>query len=177
MRLICLTLTAALFAGPAMAQLSVSTFGADDAAQCFQNAADDVSRDVAPCDAALRDKSTIRKDRIKTFVNRGIIHNRNGDLAKAVGDFDAALALDASVAEAFLNRGNSRFLARDYGAALADYERALGLGVSKPWAAWYNIGLVHDARKEKDKAREAYEKALALKPDFALAREKLERID
>ncbi len=177
MRLLFLTMLAVLFAAPAKAQMSVSTFGATDAVECYRNAASEVARDTGPCDAALRDSATKKRDRIKTLVNRGIIHNRNSDIAKAVADFDAALAMDGGLAEAYLNRGNSRFLASDYASALDDYEKALRLGVSKPWAAWYNIGLVHDARKESEKARDAYEKALALKPDFSLAQEKLARLD
>jgi len=163
-----------LAASPAVAQLSVTTFGATDAALCYQNALSQFSRDTRPCDTALSDRTTIRSDRKKTLVNRGIIHNRNDDLNAAIDDFNAALAIDSGLAEAFLNRGNSYFLGGRYDDALAGYERALALDVAKPWAAWYNIGLVHDAKKQPQKAREAYEQSLELNPDFTLARMKLE---
>ena len=154
--------------------MSVTTIGATHGVECYENARDDFSTDTSPCDRALKDKNTTRRDQMKTFVNRGIIHNRNGDLSSAVADFNAAIAMDSEVAEAFLNRGNSHFLASRFDRALADYEHSLMLGVQKPWAAWYNIGLVYDAKKEAEKARAAYEKALALNPDFTLARLKLE---
>lgn len=111
----------------------------------------------------------------KTFVNRGIIHNRNSETALALDDFNAALAIDPNLAEAYLNRGNSHFRDNRYDDALTDYEHALSLDVAKPWAAWYNIGLVHDAKKEKEQAQEAYKKALDLNADFTLAQQKLAR--
>lgn len=165
---------AAAAAFPATAQMSVTTYGATDASECYQNANNDFARDTDPCDRAIRDAGTTRQDKMKTLVNRGIIHNRNGDLQAAVDDFNAALGINDSLGEAYLNRGNSYYLASRLDEALADYEQALANGVSKPWAAWYNIGLVHDARKEADKAREAYQKALELNPSFSLAQAKLE---
>ncbi len=159
---------------PASAQMSVTTIGATDAAACYNNANDDYSSDTEPCDTALENPGTTRLDRKKTLVNRGIIHNRNGDLGAALEDFNAALEIDGSLGEAYLNRGNSFFLASRYDEALADYERALEANISKPWAAWYNIGLIHDARNDADKAREAYKKALEENPGFTLAQQKLE---
>lgn len=166
-------LFSALLCGSAAAQLSVTTIGAKEAAKCFQNATDEFATDTSPCDAALDDRTTIRQDEKKTLVNRGVIHNRNGDVQLAINDFDAALKIDGELAEAFLNRGNSYFRARRFDDALSDYSHALELNVSKPWAAWYNIGLVHSVKKDKEKARAAYQKALELNPDFIMAREKL----
>lgn len=158
---------------PALAQLSVSTIGATEAAACFQNANDHFSSNTKPCDDALKDATTTRRDRMKTYVNRGIIHNRIGSLQLALDDFNAALEIDDELGEAYLNRGNSWYLAERYDDALSDYERSLALDVAKPWAAWYNIGLVHDARKESDKAQEAYKKALEINPNFTLAKQKI----
>ncbi len=164
---------AALAVSLAHAQMSVSTFGATDASMCYENASDDFSRDTDPCDAALSKGALTRADRYKTLVNRGIIRNRNGDIEAAIDDFNAALEIDSGVGEAYLNRGNSYFLSARYDAALADYETALANGVNKPWAAWYNIGLAHEAKNDKVKAREAYAKALDLNPSFSPAQIKL----
>jgi tetratricopeptide (TPR) repeat protein len=165
---------AALAAGGAAAQMAVTTFGASDAAQCFENASNDFSRDAAPCDVALRNKALSRADRYRTLVNRGIIRNRNGDLSGAISDFDEALSLNAGLGEAYLNRGNAYYLSGQFDTAIADYETALANDVNKPWAAWYNIGLAYDAMKNGERARAAYEKALELNPDFAPAHAKLD---
>lgn len=166
---------AAVLAGQAGAQMSVTTIGATDAVSCYNNAQDDFSKDTDACDKALADGRMNQTDRKKTLVNRGVIRNRAGALAEAKADFNAALAIDEALGEAYLNRGNSHYLERQFNAALADYQRALEAGVNKPWAAWYNIGLVYQAQNKQDEARAAFEKALELNPDFSQAKQKLER--
>jgi len=168
---------ATLTVSGAHAQMSVSTFGATDAAACYENAASEWSRDTDPCDAALKGGGMTRADRYKTLVNRGIIHNRNGDVHAAVDDFNAALEIDSRVGEAYLNRGNSYYLSGQFDAALADYDAALANNVNKPWAAWYNIGLAYEAKNDKVKAREAYAKALDLNPSFSPAQIKLANLE
>lgn len=163
-----------LFVGAAQAQMSVTTIGATDAASCYENARSNVSRDAAPCDKALAESAMPRSDRKKTLVNRGVILNRTGDVGAAVDDFNNALDIDGALGEAYLNRGNSYFLTRRYEEALADYYEALEHDLTEPWAAWYNIGLAYDARKMPEKAKEAYQTALDLNPDFSQARQKLE---
>jgi tetratricopeptide (TPR) repeat protein len=172
LRHVALVALAAGFASVAAAQMSVTTFGATDAQQCYQNAADDFSRDDGPCDLALKGPLS-SEDRKKTFVNRGVILNRKGEVQAAVDDFNSALEIDGALAEAFLNRGNSYFLAARYQQAEADYEQSLRLGVRKPWAAWYNIGLAREARADAEGARAAYRSALELNPDFTPAQQKL----
>lgn len=171
---IVLAVSLAAMTTPAGAQMAVTTFGATDAVLCFQNAADDFSRDSSPCDTALRGALT-SDDKKKTLVNRGVIRNRDGRLTDAVDDFNAALSIDGGLAEAYLNRGNSYYLGARYGDAISDYERALDLDVMKPWAAWYNIGLARDASGDAAGARAAYVKAVELNPDFTQARQKLGR--
>ena len=162
------------FAPPAAAQMSVTTIGATDAAACYQNAQSHFSTSTNPCDAAIRDGNTTTRDRMKTYVNRGIIYNRNGDLNAAIDDFNAALGIDSDQPEALVNRGNSWFLAGLYDDALTDYHRSLDAGLTKPWMAWYNIGLAHDAKNQPQEARAAYETALELSPNFYKAQSKLE---
>ncbi|WP_428409223.1 tetratricopeptide repeat protein [Hyphococcus sp.] len=158
----------------ASAQMSVTTIGATDAVSCYENARNDFSRDSDPCDKALKDNAMSRADRKKTLVNRGIIYNRTGEVGAAIDDFNTALDLDGSLGEAYLNRGNSYYLMQRYDDALADYEQSLGFDLNKPWAAWYNIGLAYDAQKLPEKAKEAYQTALNLNPDFTQAQQKLE---
>lgn len=169
-------MTAFGLAAGAHAQMAITTFGATDALLCYQNAADDFSGDISPCDAALSQGGTSPADRYKTLVNRGIIKNRTGDIASAMDDFNAALAINEKIAEAYLNRGNSHYLSGRYSEALSDYETAISYEVNKPWAAWYNIGLAHEAMKETEKARAAYMKALEINPEFSAAQEKLARL-
>ena len=68
-----------------------------------------------------------------------------GDVGAALDDFNDALEIDPALGEAYLNRGNSYYLMQRFDDALTDYRQALDLELSKPWTAWYNIGLAHDA--------------------------------
>lgn len=157
----------------AAAQLSVSTFGATDAQGCYEDARDGRTTSTERCDAALAGEALTKRDRLATLVNRGIIHNRAGRLGDALSDFDKALDGDGALGEAWLNRGNAQFLAGRYDLAIADYEKSLDHEISKPWVAWYNIGLAREAQKDARGARTAYERALEINPDFGLARKKL----
>lgn len=160
-------------AAPAAAQMSISTFGATDAQGCFEDARSDVTTTVDRCDAALRGQTLTKRDRLATLVNRGIVLNRAGRLDDALADFNAALEKDPSLSEAWLNRGNAQYLRGQYDLAIADYEKSLETDLSKPWVAWYNIGLAREALKDARGARTAYERALEINPEFSLAKEKL----
>lgn len=159
--------------GAAYAQMSVSTFGATDAQLCYQAAADDFARNTDDCDEALKENTMTARDRIATYVNRGIILNRDGRLDAALADFDNALERDAGVAEAYLNRGNTYFLMRRYDEAIADYEASLRYDLEKSHVAWYNIGLAQEAKKDDMKAKDAYRTSLEINPEFGPAQRKL----
>ena len=166
-------LTVLLASGAAYAQMSVSTFGATDAQLCYQAAADDFARNTDDCDEALKVGTMTARDRIATYVNRGIILNRDGRLDEALADFDNALERNAEVAEAYLNRGNTYFLMRRYDEAIADYEASLRYDLEKAHVAWYNIGLAQEAKKDDMKAKDAYRTSLEINPEFGPAQKKL----
>lgn len=157
----------------AAAQMSVTTFGATDAQRCFERATSETSVDVSSCDTAIDSRAMNRRDRIATYVNRGVIYNRAGKVGLAYKDFNAALAEDPGLAEAFLNRGNSYYLLERYREAIADYERALGNNLAEPWVAWYNIGLAYEGLNDPVKARSAFRTSIELRPDFGPALAKL----
>jgi tetratricopeptide (TPR) repeat protein len=157
----------------AAAQMSVSTFGATDAALCFENAGDQFATSTGDCDAALKSQAMTARDMMATYVNRGIIQNRAGKLDEALADFDKALSKDETLAEAYLNRGNTYYLMRRYDEALGDYETSLKYDLTKSHVAWYNIGLAYEAKKDAVKANDAYRTALEINPDFGPAQKKL----
>ena len=69
--------------------------------------------------------------------------------ADAIGWLDRAIALDATVAECFLNRGDCHRALNDVNAALVDFERAAELFSGDDKAQWgiqSRIALVHNER-------------------------------
>lgn len=157
----------------ALAQMAVSTFGATDAQLCYQAAADNFASDTDDCDEALKGGTLTARDRIATYVNRGIILNREGRLDEALADFDKAIEKNSELAEAFLNRGNTYYLMRRYDEAIGDYQSSLRYNLRKSHVAWYNIGLAQEAKKDDVKAKEAYRTALEINPEFGPAQKKL----
>lgn len=161
-----LPLLALLASSAASAQVAVTTLGATEAQGCFHDAGDDITTSTARCDQALRDPNLIPRDRQATLVNRGIVLNRAGRPAEGMADFDAALANDPALAEAWLNRGNSRYLLGEPVAALADYRQSLALGIRRDHVAWYNIGLVHQSQGAANLAKRAWLQAVVRNPEF-----------
>lgn len=155
------------------AQMAVSTFGATDAQLCYEDARDDMSSNADHCDEALKTAGMTERDRIATYVNRGLILNRAGRLNEALADFDEALSRDDGTAEAYLNRGNTYYLMRRYDEAIEDYRASLDYDLAKAHVAWYNIGLAYEAQNDPAKARSAYQTSLELNPDFGPAQAKL----
>ncbi len=73
----------------------------------------------------------------------------------------------------------------DVAAMLTAFERCLALGEAPMYAtvqgvgsyrALYNLGLYHELAGDRDKAREHYERALAVNPGFAVAARRLEAL-
>lgn len=99
--------------------------------------------------------------RAEAFLNRGLVHLNEGHPARAVPDFDRALALDlrgpagyASRAEAFWEMGQPDKAIEDYGRAIdADAKSADLLA---------NRGEVHRRKGDREKAKSDFEAALAL---------------
>jgi len=168
-----LTAIAAFAPAIALAQMSVTTFGATDAQLCYQAAADNFAANTDDCDEAIKGGRLTKRDRIATYVNRGIILNREGRLSEALADFDRAIDENDKLAEAFLNRGNTYYLMRRYDEAIEDYRLSLRHDLAQAHVAWYNIGLAQEAKKDVVKAKESYRTALELSPDFGPARKKL----
>jgi tetratricopeptide (TPR) repeat protein len=132
----------------------------------FQDAIDDYS-------AALRVDAMSGRTRAILLYNRGLAHQRLNSQAMAVEDFTNALFLDPTFAEAFHGRANALRLSHQYLFALADYEKALSHDPPAPHLIYFGEGLTFEALQRPEDAKRVYGKALALKPDFAPARDKI----
>ena len=125
------------------------------------------------CDDALEDTEMTLRDRASTLVNRGVVYNNGRKFDSALTDFQAALAIDSEIPEAYLNRGNSRFFEGRLQEAIADYTHAIDLNIERMSAALYNRSLAYGQIGDFKSARADLQAAVALSPDFKEAQAQL----
>jgi AAA+ superfamily predicted ATPase len=94
----------------------------------------------------------------------------------SVKEYTAALAIDASYADAYFNRALTERMINDFAAARSDLERVLELQ-PKSYDAPLLIGDMAENRNDLLGARYWYERALANNPEYTEAKTRLERID
>ncbi len=129
---------------------------------------------IPHCDAALADALS-QNERAATLVNRGILEAAAGDDRSAKADYDAALARNPRLAQAFMNRGMILLREERYQEARADFDQALTLGVANPHVAYFNRASAREAMGDLTAAYYDYRKAQELAPDFHPARMELTR--
>jgi len=61
----------------------------------------------------------------KMYLQRGSGHGANGEVQKAIEQFNTALLYELDNADIYYNRGLSYFNLKDYHKALADFDKAL----------------------------------------------------
>lgn len=163
----------AISISPAMA--AIYTLGGPLAEGCY-HAAESRTGDrlaVEGCTRALREEGLSREERAATYVNRGIVHMVRGRAANAEADFDAALAIDGDLAEAFLNKGFLRIRSGQGREAHALIQKGLDLGIEEKAVAWFGRGVAHEQMGDYAKAYRDFQRAQALAPDWDLPAEYL----
>ncbi len=183
--LMALCLCAAVPADTGMAggAQSMTVIGSDDSARaCFHSANIAARRDytdaaaVADCTRALEHSRLTDRDRMATFVNRGILYLAQRELDRAAADFDAAIKLDPASGEAFVDRGNMAYMRRAYDAAIIDYTRGLELGLEKDHIAYFNRAMAQEHLRNFDGAKADYRRAMELEPEWFLPRVRLDSL-
>lgn len=162
----------------APAGASVVVIGGSFARMCYQAADSPHSPTVetmAACDRALGTERLTPADLVATYVNRGILRVRGGDFTGGIADFDAAIARDPSVGEAWFNRGVA-FLRRDRAAeALASFEAAVERGTERSALAFFGRAVAHEALGNLRAAYEDFRRATELEPGWERPRAELAR--
>jgi tetratricopeptide (TPR) repeat protein len=89
--------------------------------------ANDDERIVAACGALIDNEKTASADRLKALLARAPVLVRKGEIDRAIADYDAALQLDATLADVFNTRGELEWKRGDRRKALADFAAAIRL--------------------------------------------------
>jgi tetratricopeptide (TPR) repeat protein len=172
-----LVFASALFAAlPAFAASTV--IGGGNARGCYEAAEfnQSVKVGLAVCNAAINEDAMAMGQRASTYVNRGIVHMHARNLTAAIADYDAALRLNANLAEAHVNKGIAlvHLGGRDQD-AVNSLTKGLEENPSRPEIAYYTRAIAYELIGKTREAYEDYKAAVALKPDWAEASEQLQR--
>jgi tetratricopeptide (TPR) repeat protein len=99
-----------------------------DPAPCVEAAvANDADKIIAICGALADNEKTSKPDRIKALIARGAAYDVRDQIDRAIGDYDAALRLDPTLADIFNARGGLWRRKGDRPRALADFDAAIKL--------------------------------------------------
>jgi tetratricopeptide (TPR) repeat protein len=172
---------ALLAATPAGA--AVSVIGNSSARMCYEAAearsAPSLGQ-VRICDEALQQDSLSHYDLVATFVNRGILKARLGNVDGAIRDYDAALSRNPDEPEAYLNKGFALLhLPEAAQQARPMFDNAIEKKTRRPELAYYGRGVANELAGEVRAAYFDYREASRLdpkwrEPQVELARFKVE---
>ncbi len=158
----------AAFAPPA--QAAVTVLGSGPAEMCYRGADSGRSpvEDLFYCNQALAGALT-PKDRAATFVNRGVLRLAVRDIDGAAADFDSALAIDAEIGEAYVDRGATLIFKKRYADAIKDIDKGLALGSKEPQNAYYDRAMAYEALGDLRAASNDHRQAVTQAPDYTAA--------
>ncbi|HWI88441.1 MAG TPA: tetratricopeptide repeat protein [Sphingomicrobium sp.] len=159
------------------AQAAIITVGSGLARSCYEaSEARDLSQSsFDACDRAFTEQALDRHDEVATHVNRGILYYLRGNFASARYDYDKALALDPTQAEAWLNKAMLELKLGDARTADAMFDRALELKTVRPALAYYGKAIINEDAGNVRQAYEDLQRARDLDPHWSVPAEELKR--
>ena len=158
-------------------QSAVITVGGPLSRLCYESALthDDRRSALEGCTRALSEEGLSPGDRAGTYVNRGIIRMYQGHVVDADADFDAALALDRDLPDAWLNKGFLRIRSGNGRDALPLLQEGINRKPTRKALAIFARGVAYEQMGEFNSAYLDLKHAHGLEPRWALPSEYLAR--
>ncbi|MBV9734728.1 MAG: tetratricopeptide repeat protein [Acidisphaera sp.] len=100
---------------------------------------------------------------VTLLMSRGLRDLQAGAQKEAEADFDAAIALDPGLAEAYDRRAIARFQQGDYAGAVRDIEETLK-HEPRDFIAWQDLSRIAESRQDWNGAYAAWRKVLEIDP-------------
>jgi len=121
--------------------------------------------------ASIRSVQPMSSQALKAanLVEAGQDRQTAGYNSEAIADFDAAIKLDPTNADAYSGRGDIRQEKDDNDGAIADYSRVIELTPIAAYGAWVGRGDAKQAKGDNDGAIADYDRAIDLSPLDATA--------
>jgi tetratricopeptide (TPR) repeat protein len=142
---------------------------------CYESALAADTSDVGldSCTRALTEEALLGRDRAGTFVNRGILQMVRGRDVFADADFDAALRVDQSLPDAWLNKGFLRLRRGDGRSALPLLQSGIDRGARRQALAIFARGVAYEQMGEFSSAYADLKRAHELEPRWSMPSEYL----
>ncbi len=102
--------------------------------------------------------------------NLGILLVQKNQPAEALREFDAAIRINPTELNSFIGRGSLEFQTGNLSAALGDFTRATQIAPSP--IAYFWLGRTLESQQDLRSALRAYEDAVRIAPEFAMARDR-----
>ncbi|MDB5734482.1 MAG: Tetratricopeptide 2 repeat protein [Alphaproteobacteria bacterium] len=156
-------------------QVQQMLYNVDAAAQCSAAADDraDLKAGLSYCDVALSDP--VMNHQAALLSNRGVIKVRLGNNQGALEDYNAAIAIDPALGDAYVSRAGVLIAMKRYDEARADVAQGIALGAANLHAAYFSRAVIAEESGDVKAAYRDYKQALAIKPDYAAASRELAR--
>jgi tetratricopeptide (TPR) repeat protein len=172
-------ITAAVAALAFPAAAAVTVIGSSSARLCYEAAearSIPSTNSIGRCDEALAGEPLTDYEIVATYVNRGILKLRRGQIDQAIADFDTAIARDPSEPEAYLNKGMATLkLPNGWEQAVPLFDTAIERQTRRPAIAYYGRGIAHELGGQVKAAYLDYRQASALEPNWRDPRNELAR--
>ena len=177
MKLLLACAALAAFTVPSLAAAPVRQviYNVDAAAACSAAANDqaDLRQGIGWCDTALADP--VMNHRAALLMDRGVVRVRLGDNAGALADYNAAIALNPQLGDAYVSRAGVLIAMKRYDEARSDVAQGMALGASNMHAAFFSRAVIEEESGDVRAAYRDYKQALAIKPDYWAAQRELAR--
>jgi tetratricopeptide (TPR) repeat protein len=159
------------------AQSAVFTYGGPLSKLCYEAALsqDDRQSAIDGCTRSLDEEALLKSDRAGTYVNLGILRMNRGNDLEADADFDAALALNRDLPEAWLNKGFIRLRQGDGRDALPLIEEGIKRNPERRALAIFARGVAYEQMGQLESAYSDLKRAHELEPGWSLPSKYLSR--
>lgn len=127
------------------------------------------------CTQSIEDEPLSHEEMAYTRMNRGVLYMLQRRYSAALIDFNRAIQLEPSLAEAYVARGLLHSAEGRHAQALADMDRGLSLGVRAPEQAYFKRAVVREQAGDVQGAWADYRRAAELAPAWEAPRRQLKR--
>src|SRR6516164_2737253 len=120
---------------------------------------------ISGCSAVIQARQDVPR---RLATARGVAHKFKGDFDRALEDYDQAILLNPSFANAYNNRGVIYRLKGEYDRATRDYDQAIWLDRNVP-AFFYNRAIAYSEKQDYDRALDDFNAVLRFNSKNSLA--------